>query len=282
MALLLENPPRDGRWVGLPGARRGEQRMANWIRRLLSKELPSKAQDAAREERPGSERTDVQTVAAANVPPLPESALMPGAEALRGEDEARSYLAKVKEKIGRLAEEFASGAINRAQFQELFGHYQRERQTIETWLDLAPESAEWKKSTREGESFVIRKRHEARVLGYAIYDSESGMPLSTIGEFQVDPTLMVPMLSAYRSAAKEIFGGGIRSTQIEGGQWLSFVPGELTTMMTLFHVEPSAVQLQSLDELHRLFERANRHILREAPVDPEALVLPHLHFIGRS
>jgi hypothetical protein len=197
-------------------------------------------------------------------------------------EQARDYLSRVQAKITRLAEEFAAGTINRAQFNELFEHYQRERRTIEAWIDTAGDRDDWRKASTEGRSVIIRKRYTAGVLGYAIYENDSGMPLNTIGRFELDPALAVPMLSSFRSATKEIFGGGVQSTQIEGGRWMCFVPGELTTLMAIFTTEPATQQLKSLEELHRLFEQANKPFLQAQPVNPDALVFPHAHFLGRA
>ena len=135
-------------------------------------------------------------------------------------DEAQAYLERLQAKISKLAEEFASGVISRVQFQELFDHYQRERRMVESWLDTASMAEDWKQAATEGRSVIIRSQHAARVLGYSIYESDSGMPLKTIGQFELDAALVVPMLSSYRSATKEIFGAGLRSTEIEGGQWV--------------------------------------------------------------
>ena len=207
-----------------------------------------------------------------NAPPLPSREPPP--------EQAHEYLERVQTKINRLAEEFATGTINRSQFQELFDHYQRERRTVETWILNASGSESWKKAAKEGQSVVIRTAHMAKVMGYSIYENESGIPINTIGQFEIDSALAVPMLSSYRSAAKEIFGAELRSTQIEGGRWLAFVPGEITTLMALFSNEPAQNQLSGLEDLHRLFERANRHLLQSSPIDSEALVFPHVSFVG--
>ncbi len=66
--------------------------------------------------------------------------------------QANEYLEKVQVKINRLAEEFASGAINQAQFQELFDHYRREQQTVKRWMEIAPDSNAWREATTEGKS----------------------------------------------------------------------------------------------------------------------------------
>jgi hypothetical protein len=196
-------------------------------------------------------------------------------------EQARAYLEKVQGKINRLAEEFASGSINRAQFQELFEHYRREQQTINRWIELSPGSDAWRGATTEGKSIIIRRENIAKVFGYTIYETASGMPLKTIGQFEIDAELAVPMLSSYRAATKEIFGAGMSSTEIEGGRWLCYVPGEFTTLMSVFSTEPASKQLAALEELHRLFERANRNLLSAEFINPDELVFPHAHFLGR-
>jgi hypothetical protein len=212
--------------------------------------------------------------------PEPEPAFIPE-EQPPSDERPEVYLERVQAKINRLAEEFAAGIINQAQFQELFQHYRREKQTVQRWLKIAPESDAWKGSTTEGKSVIIRAGHEAKVLGYAIYENDSGMPLNTIGQFELEPELVVPMLSSYRAATREIFGAGMRSSEIEGGRWLCFVPGELTTLMALFSTSPASRQLESLEDLHRLFEKANRNLLAGSLVNPNELVFPHAFFLGR-
>lgn len=214
--------------------------------------------------------------------PVAESPPVPPPDGrARSVEEARAYRDRVTEKMHRLAEEFANGTINRAQFERLFEHYQRERKAIQAWLDSQEQPEDWRQAVQEGKSVVIRARHVARVLGYAIYRNDSGMPLCTIGKFDLDPALAVPMLSAYRSAAQEIFGGGVRSTQVESGQWLTFIPGEFTTLLAIFSTEPARAQLARLEELHRIFERANRERLAQGATDTHGLVFPHYHYLGR-
>ncbi|MBN1316273.1 MAG: hypothetical protein JXA42_12420 [Anaerolineales bacterium] len=194
--------------------------------------------------------------------------------------QAQAYLTRVRKKISDLAEDFNSGTINRSQFQSLYSHYQRELRNIEGLVDVDPSSSQWKVAVTEGESVYIRRRHLARAQGYAIYMNKSGLPLSTLGKFDVDPALLVPMLSSYRSAAQEIFGAVMRSSQIEGGRWLCFVPGVYTTMLAVFSAEPAARQLKLLEDLHTLFERANQCLLASDRTDPSKLLFPHEYFLG--
>jgi hypothetical protein len=193
--------------------------------------------------------------------------------------QAEEYLERLQRKVNQLADDFAEGTINRDQFQKLYEHYQRERRGVEALLSQEPNDDTLRAAIGEGRSVVIRRQHIARAQGYAIYENESGMPITTLGNFELDPALVIPMLSSYRAAAKEIFGAGIRSTAIEGGHWLCFVPGELTTLLALFSTEPAQKQLEYIEDLHRLFEKANRHKLVRAPVDPSGLLFPHEFFL---
>lgn len=257
--------------------------MLNWLKRVLG------GSNATEESRPLSppdkppvrEQTAVPNQKANEVlaerpspppPPKPEQS---------GQAAAQQFLEKLQNKIGRLADDFANGTINQQQFQKLYAHYQREMRAVETLIATDQGQSKWGDAFQEGESVLIRQQHAAKAKGYAIYENNSGMPLSTLGKFEVDPALFVPMLSSFRSATAEIFGGGIQATAIEGGRWLCFVPGQHTTMMAIFTAEPANRQLDFLEQLHALFEKANRALLSNPPVEANALVFPHEHFLGK-
>ena len=256
--------------------------MLNWLKRLLGGSNPEPAsakqplspptQSPVREQASAK-----QVVAAAERPSTPPQ---PQAEQ-SGREAAQQFLEKLQQKISRLADDFANGTINRQQFQELYTHYQREMRAVETLLATDQGESELGDLFQEGESVLIRQQHAAKAQGYAIYENSSGMPITTLGKFEVDPALFVPMLSSFRSATAEIFGGGLQATAIEGGRWLCFVPGQFTTMMSLFTAEPAKKQLDFLEQLHRLFEKANRALLTNSPLDASELVFPHEHFLGK-
>jgi hypothetical protein len=189
--------------------------------------------------------------------------------------EAGDYLRAVADKMMKLAEDFAEGRANRAQFEELYRHYLQERATIEKMIQERPTSAAWKEAVTQGESVLIRRKHAAMPLGYAIYLNVNSTPLRSVGDFKVDAALLVPMLSAYRSAAAEIFGAGLKSSQIEGGRWMCFVPGTYTTLIVVFSVEPARLQMELLEQLHLHFERANQRVFETGIPDPARLVYPH-------
>jgi hypothetical protein len=204
-----------------------------------------------------------------------------GADAADPLQEALAFRQKVQGKVDQLVADFDAGTINLAQFRSLYAHYQQQLRNIEGIIEAAPSSDDWKKAVAEGRSIVIRRQHGAKAVGYAIFENESGMPISTLGQFEVDPALLVPMLASYRSAAREAFGAGTRSTEMEDGRWLGFVPGEYTTMMALLTGEPAGKQLRFLEQLHQQFEQANRRRLADPPIEASDLVFPHEYFLGQ-
>jgi hypothetical protein len=234
----------------------------NWFKRLFSKpETPSPAADAARAPAPAA---------------APQAGLDSSAVADSRID-AEKHLRDVQNKINKLGEDFARGEVNRATFVHLYEHYQQQRQAIERMMEISPEK--WRQAVSQGMSIAIRREHHAKPLGFSIYENSSGMPITTLGRFDLDPALMVPMLSSYREATREIFGSRMRSTQIESGRWVCFVSGQLTTLIALYNTEPAVRQLQLLEETHLFFERANKPRLQQSPIRVEGLVFPHEYYL---
>ena len=256
--------------------------MLDWLKRVLGGSPPAQEKQPLSPpvKPPVREQTAVPNQKA-NVVAKRPSAPLPPQNDTSGQTAAQQFLDKLQDKIGRLADDFANGTINQQQFQKLYAHYQREMRAVETLIETHQGQSDWGDAFQEGESVLIRQQHAAKAKGYAIYENSSGMPLSTLGKFEVDPALFVPMLSSFRSATAEIFGGGLQATAIEGGRWLCFVPGQFTTMMAIFSAEPATKQLSFLEQLHQLFEKANRALLANAPVDASELVFPHEHFLGK-
>jgi len=202
--------------------------------------------------------------------PTPE----PSADAT-GVAEVRAYLEQIRQKMERLADDFAAGRINPTQFQELYAHYQQQRKVVEEALEETPEAAAWRATVTIGDSVIIRRRHAARILGYAIYLNASGESIRTVGEYDVDARLLASVLDSLRSDAGGPPERQMHSIEVEHARWVGFVPGEYTTLVVLFSVEPSRAQLDTLRDLQAHFERANQRQLARGTIDPAQLVFPH-------
>jgi hypothetical protein len=209
----------------------------------------------------------------------------PNKPAQRAREDARAgqeFIAEVQQKMHKIVAEFATGKINRTQFHQMYARYQRQIMTVSQMIGES-NPGQWRDAVDEGEdTMMVRKRYTAKAIGIAIYDNATRLPIETLGEFEVDATWIVPMLSSYQSAAMEIFRAGMRNTEMDNGQWLSFVPGRYTTLIVLFSLEPSDNQLDSIERMHRDFEEANRAALEGGRADPNALAYPFLSFIRRS
>lgn len=203
------------------------------------------------------------TTPASSIPPKPpDTGPLPkepttGQLASAALTEARMNLQDLRVKMTALSDQFARGEINRTQFEAIYKHYQDQIKYIEQALHSMPRSDAWRGAIAHGLTDILRARHEARVLSYAIYDNTTSVPLAAAGQFKLDADLIVPMLSSFRSATAEMFGARMRSTEIEGGRWLCFVTGPRTTLIVLFSIEPARLQLELIEDLHRDFELAN-------------------------
>lgn len=238
------------------------------LRRLLKNLLLESEKEAA----PTSASPKVTVPETVTQPP--EEA--PGeAEAVIPDQNGEAYLERLRAKMERTARDFAAGLLNRAQFEELYAHYQAERANIEFLLQAYPESDRWRAAVTEGHSVAIRRRHQARVVAYSIYDNDTSLPLYTFGDFKMESELVVGMLSGFRSASVEILGSGLRKTEVEDGKALYFVPGRYTTLVALHSSDPSPIQLRALEDVHRDFETANEELLERGGAEAWQLVFPH-------
>jgi hypothetical protein len=192
------------------------------------------------------------------------------------DSEGWEYINRIREKLSGLVEDLTQGRINRAQFEELYAHYQKERKSVEKLMALRPSSDAWRMAVTEGESIMIRRRLAARVLGYAVYTNKDLAALRVYGEFDsLKEKWVSPLLDRVRSVASKPFVVGTFNTGSKDAACLCAVPGEFTTLIVLFTMEPARVQLQLLEDLHRHFEQANYRALARSLYKVSDLVFPY-------
>jgi hypothetical protein len=176
------------------------------------------------------------------------------------DDEGWKYLNRVRAKLDKLVEDFSDGRVNRAQFEELYSHYQKERNAVERLMASGPTSDAWRMAVTEGQSINIRRRLAARVLGYAVFANEDQTPLRVYGEFaSLDEKWIAPLLTRVRN--DNLFAVDSFQTGTNGATSLCAVSGQFTTLLVLFSTEPARVQMQLLEDLHSHFEQANQRVL---------------------
>ncbi len=173
---------------------------------------------------------------------------------------AHAYQAELQSKMTALAEDFSLGKINRRQFEAVYTHYREQRQIIGALINSLKVDV-WRKAINEGLTGPLLSHNAAQLLGYALYDQASRLPMTTSPSFKIDPTRVAPLIEAHH-AARDVTTR-ISLNEISGGRWLCLIPGQYTTLVALFSVEPARAQLQLLQDLHHDFEMANAKRLRQ-------------------
>ncbi|HML25044.1 MAG TPA: hypothetical protein PKD09_25550 [Aggregatilinea sp.] len=197
--------------------------------------------------------------------------------------QGEEFIAQIQRKIDSLVQEFAEGQVTRAQFQRLYNRYQRQIATIQQLLDNADQQTSLHEAIFETEDTVkLKKRFTATPLGMRLYDLHTGQHIHTLGEFQVDDQLVTPLLYSCRAATSGSFRAGTRSAELENGEWLCFMPRQHTILITLFSLQPTDVQLETLEHMHEDFEAANLNALQSDTTEPGELVYPFYAMMQRQ
>ncbi len=216
--------------------------------------------------------------------PQPRSTQTTAAVASGGVEDrlqAEESLEKLREKTAQIANEFAEGKLNRAQFTAMYGHYNEKRVIIERLLARDPNTHAWQSVARGGHTTFLRQHFEARVLSYAIYNYgvvDPTTPIIIQGPEPLADAVARPVLTALNVMLNtRISGKPIRALQkpIDGGHWIGIFPGKYTAALVHFSLEPSSQQFTQMVDIHSDFERANRVTLEHGIRTPEQLVFPH-------
>jgi hypothetical protein len=195
--------------------------------------------------------------------------------------QAEEALEKLRQKTAQVANEFAEGKINRAQFTAMYAYYNERRVIVERLLARDPGTQAWQQVVRPGHTSFLRQHFESRPLAYTIFSlgaDDVDKPITSQGSIVPPPEVIKPILTALavllrtHSNAKPL--SPLRKA-IDNGRWLTIVPGRYTVAFTLFSLEPSVQQFTRVVDLHRDFERANRVALERGNRLPEQLVFPH-------
>lgn len=198
-------------------------------------------------------------------------------EDLSGED-AEAVLNKLEAKMVEVTQSFTDGQLNQAQFQAMYTHYTEQRAVILRLLARNPDSDAWKRVAKEGHTTVLRRQHEGRLEGMAIYDNWSGTQIKTLGSFDLPDEILNSLLTNLNTNASTLDINHPQRTQIEGGRWLVYLRGDYVTCVSVYSAEPSVVQLVHLSRKTLEFEIANERLLENGIIDPRRLLFPQEAF----
>lgn len=189
-------------------------------------------------------------------------------------------LAQLRRKMSQVANEFAEGNLNRAQFYAIYARYNEQRIIVEQLVNRDPETDAWKQVVRPGHTSFLRQHFEARTLSLLIYPLGSPQPFVQYGKIFPKPKQVLPILKALPRLIKARGALGPAYKEVGDGRWLMLAPGHFTVSVVLFSLEPSAQQVTQIGDLHRDFERANIQALQAGRFQPERLVFPQRALFG--
>ncbi len=184
-----------------------------------------------------------------------------------------SVLAALLRKMEQAARQYTSGAINRAQFNAIYGHYKEQRTIIERLLERDPDGSAWRQAAAAGHTGFLLSHFAARPLCYAIYTLQPPRPLMIGGRQAPDLNLFEPILRALVSAANRPRAGVARK-RLADNRWLVLALGEHAVTLVVFTLEPAAAQIVRVRDLHAEFERANSDALIRGTRTLERMVFP--------
>lgn len=211
-------------------------------------------------------------------PSFPErtsSQPLPAASPREQMQRAEEALIHLREKMAQVAAEFAQGKLNRAQFDAIYARYSEQRVITERLLSRNPESQAWQSVMQPGHTSFLKMQFEAHLISYAIYDQVGFSQITITGSVQLDQAQIEAVLRRLKVVIAQRGNPGPATKKIDDGRCVLFVPGELTTAVAIFSLEPSAVQITRTQDVHHDFERANLHLLRQQDYQAERMVFPH-------
>jgi hypothetical protein len=199
--------------------------------------------------------------------------------ALQNRDKIEAFRVQTQMKVVTLLEEFAAGKINREQFHAVYAHHSSQLQIADQALQ---EDTAGGFEPTAGQTIAIRQAHMGKAIGLMIYHNKSGMFVDTLGAFDIPSARIAAILNDFSQMMEEERLIDRRIEHFGERQWLLFGAGRHTTVVTLFHNEPSPAQSREIERLHHDFEVANQRQLSSFRVDASKLAYPFLVFVQQK
>lgn len=194
---------------------------------------------------------------------------------------ALEYQEQLRTKIQNLLVEYTEGKISREQFQILYERYNNHLSIAD---NVAMGLSDDGLSVVQGgmPTLAIKEASRGRAVGMGIYHHRSGTLIETLGNFDISPEILSPVLNEFSLMMDEKKLIDNRVLKLQNAGWLLFAANKYTTVITLFKNEPSQVQVQEIERLHRDFEKANSVLLNVDTVDASKLAYPLLVFVQKK
>ncbi len=202
--------------------------------------------------------------------------------AMESSEKVKAFKALIQQKIQKLITEFADGAISREQFHVIYERYTSQMALADmAAMSGAPDAVMG--MVQDGPpTLAVKEAHMGKAIGMTIYNNRNGTLLETLGDFDVAPDKLAPILNDFTMMMESGKRVEREIRKISAKQWLMFAAGKYTTVVTLFHNEPSEVQSREIERLHHDFEEANQAFFNNAQIDATKLAYPFLVFVQKK
>ncbi len=206
--------------------------------------------------------------------PLQAQQSDPGPPQVAMATSSQDALEYLRQRLSEIAQEFADGILNRAQFHAIYNRYSEQRRIIEALIARNPDSDAWQQVALTGHTSFLRQHFKARVRFFALFALGSTTPIIHYGKQPPSAQEILPILKGLPAILKKRGTLKPASKALRNGQWLSVVPGQYTVSIVVYSLEPSIEQVGQIADLHSDFERANVHSLLNGEYITQRLVFP--------
>jgi hypothetical protein len=194
------------------------------------------------------------------------------------ENNIKSFQNEIQSKITKLLKEFGEGKISSEQFNLI---YQRYNNQLEMALEVLDGSV---KPPPGGDmnTIAIKQATTGKAVGLGIYHHKSATTIETLGNFDVPPEVISPVVNefSHKLEAREFIEPV--SKKLSSGLWVVFMARNFTTAIVIFRHEPAQRQIRELERLLHDFEEANRNLLDKMTVDKSKLAKPFIGFVKKK
>lgn len=192
------------------------------------------------------------------------------------QEQAMAALERLRQKMARVAEEYAEGKLNRAQFHAIYQRYQDQRDITEAMLQRDPKTGAWHNVVQPGHTGFLRKHFEAQVVSYSIYHIPQVRLIVRTGRLQLPESQVQPILSRLQKLLESSeHPPRLARRKLKDDRFVILAPGYISVSIVVFSIEPAVAQIEMVQDIHRDFERANHKLLQQERFNPREMVFPH-------
>ncbi len=215
-----------------------------------------------------------ETPPRAAAPPKPAASPTLQTAEIAAATNPQAALGGLRQKMETIANEYAEGKINRAQFNAMYGRYSEQRAIIERLLERNPDSEAWKQVIgSRGHTGFLRHHFESQALYFMVYRISDHEPMMVGGKHS-------PVMEHIEPVIKQLWAmknrpvGGVARKAFANNLWLVVATGSYSVTLVMFMLEPSLAQAQIVRDLHADFERANLASLSRGTAWLDRMVFP--------